>query len=145
MDDPFEFEPPWYETICFVVGLKQIEDGKFDIASLFLFQAINGKLLQGLAEIQEDQDIVWFTLLDFFCFNGKNFPDVDDFAMVLHLACSEIKSAGVENVMVIARVTKGAIVMKKSSPGLLPDFALKRFGLAEPSSSQERLEKTVLT
>ena len=31
MDDPFEFEPPWYKTICFKVGLKQIENGKFDI------------------------------------------------------------------------------------------------------------------
>jgi len=65
--------------------------------------------------------------------------------MALHLACSEIKSAGVENILVIARITKGAIVEKKKSPGLLPDFVLKKFGFADSESANLPLEKALLT
>lgn len=84
-------------------------------------------------------------LLDFFCSAGKNIPDQEDLAMVLHLACSEVKSAGVENVVVIARITLGAIVEKRKSPALLPDFVLQRFGFAPSEDASNHLEKALLT
>ena len=40
-----EHEPPWYQTVSFIVGLKQAEEGQFEISSLFLLQAVNGKVL----------------------------------------------------------------------------------------------------
>ena len=45
MDDLMEHEPPWYQTVSFIVGLKQAEEGQFEISSLFLLQAVNGKVL----------------------------------------------------------------------------------------------------
>ncbi|MFN9909611.1 MAG: hypothetical protein ACK56F_26420, partial [bacterium] len=65
--------------------------------------------------------------------------------MVLHLACSEVKSAGVENVVVIARITLGAIVEKRKSPALLPEFVLQRFGFAPSEDASNHLEKALLT
>jgi len=84
-------------------------------------------------------------LLDFFCSAGKNIPDQEDLAMVLHLACSEVKSAGVENVVVIARITLGAIVEKRKSPALLPDFELQQFGFNACEDASNHIEKALLT
>ena len=92
-----------------------------------------------------DHEVVVVCLLDFFCSAGKNIPDQEDLAMVLHLACSEVKSAGVENVVVMARITLGAIVEKRKSPALLPDFVLQRFGFAASEDASNHLEKALLT
>ncbi|MFN9908678.1 MAG: hypothetical protein ACK56F_21555 [bacterium] len=92
-----------------------------------------------------DHEVVVVCLLDFFCSAGKNIPDQEDLAMVLHLACSEVMSAGFENVVVMARITLGAIVEKRKSPAVLPDFVLQQFGFAASDTARSHHEKALFT
>ena len=130
--------------MCFVVGLKQAENAILEIQSILLFQAAVGELSKGFSDIDESQEIVWVSLLDCFCQRGKNIPDQEDLAILLHLTCSEIKSTGAENVLVITRTTKSSIGDKKRSPGLLPDFCLERYGFVEGLNAASPIEKTLL-
>ena len=49
LEDPLEFEPPWYETVCFIVGLTQQDDANYQISSLLVFQTVVGELGVGFA------------------------------------------------------------------------------------------------
>lgn len=109
-----------------------------------MFQVCIGEIVQGSAAQASRKDIAWFCILDFFCLAGKNIPDQEDFAACLHIACSEVKGSGMEDVVVIARATQSPIGDRKRAPGLFPAFTLKRFGFSELSQSNDTLEQSVL-
>ena len=145
MIDPFENEPPWYDTVHMIAGFKQIEDGKLNITSLFMFQACIGEIEPSEETGPKPRDIVWFCLLDFFCYPGKHIPDTEDITLVLQIACSEVKCAGIENLIVLARSTISPVGERKRVPALFPYYTLKRFGFEQPSASADTIERLVLT
>lgn len=128
MSDPFENEPPWYETVCMIIGLKLVEDSKEQISSILIFQACTGEISTSSKNVREFQDVAWFCFLDFFCFSGKNIPQEDDMAAMLQLACSEVKPTGYENLLVVSRSAINNFGDRKRHPGLIPSFVLERFG-----------------
>ncbi len=111
-----------------VAGFKQVEEGKLNITSLFLFQVCIGKIEEVKEIEQQSQEVVWFILLDFFCSPAKHIPDSEDFALIFHIACTEVKCCGVENLMILARSTLSPIGERRRVPALFPYYTLKRFG-----------------
>jgi hypothetical protein len=85
------------------------------------------------------------TFLDFFCQLGKDVPHQDDIALLFHLICSEIKQAGAENVLIVGRASKFTNGFKKRSPGLLPDFALMRYGFVDSAEASNPVESLLLS
>lgn len=128
MTDPFDNEPPWYETVCMIIGLKLVEDSKEQISSILMLQTCTGELSTSSKNVRDFQDVAWFCFLDFLCFSGKNIPQEDDIAMMLHLACSEVKGVGIENLLVVSRSARNNFGDKKRHPSLIPSFVLERFG-----------------
>ena len=144
MIDPFDHEPPWYDTVNMVVGCKQAEDDNYEISTVLLLQAVIGELQVGFADLKGTQDVVWVLMLDFFCHHGKHIPEQDDFAILFHVASTEIKSTGADNVFVFARSSKSLVGFKQRSPALVPDFSLTRYGFEGHELAESTLAQTLL-
>ena len=110
-----------------------------------MFQACVGEIQPSEETGAETRDIVWFCMLDYFCYPGKHIPDTEDITLLLQIACSEVKCSGVENLIVLARSTISPVGERKRVPALFPYYTLKRFGFVQPASSTDPIELLVLT
>lgn len=92
-----------------------------------------------------NDDLVWFCLLDFFSAPGKNVPDQEDLAVCLHIACSEVKSAGAKHVFVFTRTTQSPLGNRKRYPCLFIEKTMERFGFLDPDLCQDSTENYVFS
>ena len=79
-------------------------------------------------------------ILDYFSLEGKNVPEHEVISLILHLAYSEIKGAGVKNLIAFSRVTESVFGGPKVIPSTLPKFLLDRLGFCSTASCQMGLE-----
>lgn len=127
-----------------VVGMQQIDDGILEVTSVLMFQVCLGEINPGVADNTSREDIAWFAVLDFFCFESKNVPSQEDFAVCFHIACTEVKSSGIENTIIFARSSKSPLGDRKAHQGLLPEYSLKRYGFVDTCSSVSPVERVVM-
>jgi hypothetical protein len=139
-DDPFEHTLPWYDTVNMIIGVRQGEDAEDQVTSILLFQAVIGELQADKSEGHPQQDMVVMPILDYFSREGKNVPEHEVISLILHLACSEIKSAGLENLIAFSRVTESVLGGRKAIPSTIPKFLLDRLGFCSTASCQMALE-----
>jgi hypothetical protein len=139
-DDPFEHTLPWYDTVNMIIGVRQGEDAEDQVTSILLFQAVIGEVQPDKSEGHPQQDMVVMPILDYFSREGKNVPEHEVISLILHLACLEIKGAGIENLIAFSRVTESVCGGRKAIPSTLPKFLLDRLGFCSTASCQMALE-----
>lgn len=110
-----------------------------------MFQACLGEMKPKERPRHLGDDLVWFCLLDFFSVQGKNVPDQEDLALCLHIACSEVKSAGANHVFVFARTTQNPLGNRKRFPCLFIEKTMERFGFLDPELCQDSTERFVFS
>ena len=71
-------------------------------------------------------------LVDYFSIKGNNVPDYEAVAAMLHIACTELKGAGVDKVLCFARVSDSICGGRRSSPSTITRSVLERLGFVAP-------------
>jgi hypothetical protein len=123
-----------------IVGVRQGEDAEDVVTSILLYQAVIGEVLEYKAAGIPQQGMVALCILDYFSLEGKNVPDHEAISLILHLACSEIKGAGVSNLIAFSRVSESVCGGRKSNPSTLPKFLLERLGFCTTGACRTNLE-----
>jgi len=123
-----------------IVGVRQGDNAEDIVTSVLLFQAVIGEATLEKSPGLFTLDFVAMCILDYFSIEGKNVPDHELISIILHVACSELKGAGVENVLAFCRVTQSCSGARKSQPSTLPKFILDRLGFCSTASCQTALE-----